>query len=173
MFCAPSKASSTNPLCFDVSSCKVPLGLDNPYWVEDDAFNLEAHVHHIALPQPGDWHQFSNQLAHLHARILDRSRPLWEAYVIEGLDNVDWLPKDSFAIFLKIHHAAIDGVAGLEIVSAIHDREPVAPPQAAGVKSRRPVIPALNPRPANRDCWPAPASTVCASQRVWYRLSAN
>ena len=106
---------------------QVPLGLDNPYWVEDDTFNLEAHIHHIALPQPGDWRQLSIQLARLHARILDRSPPLWEAYVIEGLDNIEWLPKGSFAIFLKMHHAAIDGVAGLEIVGAIHDREPVAP----------------------------------------------
>ncbi len=106
---------------------QVPLGLDNPYWVEDDDFNIESHIHHIALPQPGDWRQLSIQMARLHARGLDLSRPLWEAYVIGGLDNIDWLPKGSFAIFLKMHHAAIDGVAGMEIVGAIHDLEPMEP----------------------------------------------
>ncbi len=110
---------------------QVPLGLDNPYWVEDDAFNLESHIHHIALPQPGDWRQLSIQVARLHASCLNRSRPLWDAYVIGGLDNIDWLPKGSFAIFLKMHHAAIDGIAGLEIVGAIHDREPMAAPKKA------------------------------------------
>ncbi len=110
---------------------QVPMGLDNPYWVEDDAFNLENHIHHIALPKPGDWRQLSIQVARLHARSLNRSRPLWEAYVIGGLDNIDWLPKGSFAIFLKMHHAAIDGVAGLEIVGAIHDLAPAAAPKKA------------------------------------------
>jgi WS/DGAT/MGAT family acyltransferase len=110
---------------------QVPLGLDNSYWIEDDTFNPEAHIHHIALPQPGDWRQLSRQLARLHAGTLDRSRPLWEAYLIEGLDSIEWLPKGSFAIFLKMHHAAIDGVAGLQIISAIHDREPVPPPNKA------------------------------------------
>ncbi|MGI9288230.1 MAG: WS/DGAT/MGAT family O-acyltransferase [Pseudomonadales bacterium] len=107
---------------------QVPFGVDLPYWVEADDFDLEYHVRHIALPAPGDWRQLSIQIARLHSRMLNRSRPLWEAYVIEGLDNIEWLPKGSFAIFLKMHHSAIDGIAGLEIVGAIHDLEPTPVP---------------------------------------------
>lgn len=102
----------------------VPLQLDQPYWVEDANFDLEFHVRHIALPKPGDWRQLCIQVARLHSRPLDRSRPLWEAYVIEGLDRVKGLPPGSFAIFLKVHHAAMDGATGIEIMGAIHDLSP-------------------------------------------------
>ncbi len=106
---------------------QVPLGLDHPYWIEDPDFDLEYHVRHIALPHPGDWRQLCIQVARLHSRPLDRSRPLWEMYVIEGLDNIESLPKGSFAVMTKIHHAAVDGVSLLEITSAIHDQAPDAP----------------------------------------------
>ncbi len=96
------------------------LGLDTPYWVEDGHFDLEFHVRHIALPKPGDWRQLCILLARLHSRGLDMRRPLWEAYVIEGLNNVEGLPENSFVLMLKVHHAAIDGVSGAEIITAIH-----------------------------------------------------
>ena len=96
------------------------MGLDTPYWVEDRDFDLEFHVRHLALPKPGDWRQFCILLARLQARGLDMKRPLWEAYVIEGLNGVEGLPENSFAIMLKIHHSAIDGISGAEIVTAIH-----------------------------------------------------
>ena len=105
---------------------RVPLSLDHPYWIEDPDFDLEFHVRHIALPQPGDWRQLCIQAARLHARPLDMRKPLWEAYVIEGLDNVTGIPKDSFALVMKIHHAAIDGVSGAEMSKAIHDLSPDA-----------------------------------------------
>ncbi len=105
---------------------RVPLSLDYPYWIEDPDFDLEFHVRHIALPRPGDWRQLCIQAARLHARPLDLSRPLWEAYVIEGLDNVAGIPKGSFALVMKIHHAAIDGVSGAEMAAAIHDLSPDA-----------------------------------------------
>jgi WS/DGAT/MGAT family acyltransferase len=105
------------------------LGLDTPYWVEDDGFDLEFHVRHLALPKPGDWRQFCILLARLQARGLDMKRPLWEAYVIEGLNRVEGLPENSFAIMLKIHHAAIDGISGAEIITAIHSlTDEIAPP---------------------------------------------
>jgi WS/DGAT/MGAT family acyltransferase len=108
------------------------FGLDTPYWVEDPDFDLEFHVRHIALPQPGDWRQFCIQLARLHARGLDMRRPLWEAYVIEGLNKVEGLPEHSFAIMLKVHHAAIDGISGAEIVTAIHSlTDTILPPLVA------------------------------------------
>lgn len=103
---------------------EVPFGLDYPYWVEDGDFDLEFHVRHIALPRPGDWRQLCIQVARLHARIIDRSRPLWECYVIEGLDNIAGIPRGCFALFLKMHHAAIDGVSGAEILGAITDIAP-------------------------------------------------
>jgi WS/DGAT/MGAT family acyltransferase len=111
---------------------EVPFNLDYPYWVEAEDFDLEFHVRHIALPKPGDWRQLCIQVARLHSRVLDRSRPLWEAYVIEGLDNIEGLPKGSFALLLKMHHAAIDGISGVEIIGAIHDTEPVPPQRESG-----------------------------------------
>jgi WS/DGAT/MGAT family acyltransferase len=115
------------------------LGLDTPWWVDDPEFDLEFHVRHIALPKPGDWRQFCILLARLHARGLDVHRPLWEAYVIEGLSQVEGLPKNSFALMLKVHHAAIDGVSAAEIIAAIHSltREAAAPEPAAPWRGER------------------------------------
>jgi diacylglycerol O-acyltransferase len=105
------------------------MGLDTPYWVEDEDFDLEFHVRHLALPKPGDWRQFCILLARLQSRGLDMKRPLWEAYVIEGLNRVEGLPENSFAIMLKIHHSAIDGISGAEIIAAIHSlTDEIAPP---------------------------------------------
>ncbi len=106
------------------------MGLDTPYWIEDADFDLEFHVRHLALPSPGDWRQLCILLARLHARGLDMTRPLWEAYVIEGLNEVEGLPAKSFAIMLKVHHAAIDGVSAAEILSAIHSTSPNPAPAA-------------------------------------------
>ena len=104
---------------------EVPFSLDHPYWVEDRDFDIEYHVRHIALPRPGDWRQLMIQISRLQSQHLDHSRPLWEAYVIEGLDNVSGVPKGSFALFMKMHHATIDGASGKEVQKAIHDLEPV------------------------------------------------
>jgi WS/DGAT/MGAT family acyltransferase len=110
---------------------QVPLGIDHPYWIEDPDFDLEYHVRHIALPKPGDWRQLMIQVARLHSRPLDLNRPLWEMYVIEGLDNIKDLPGGSFAVMTKFHHAAVDGVTLLEITSAVHDTRPDATPPEA------------------------------------------
>jgi WS/DGAT/MGAT family acyltransferase len=112
---------------------QVPMGFDHPYWVEDSNFDIEFHVRHISLPKPGDWRQLFIQVARLHSRGLDLNRPLWEVYVIEGLDNVDGVPPGSFALLQKTHHAAVDGVSGMEIMSALNDLTPDAePPQDVG-----------------------------------------
>lgn len=103
---------------------KVALDLDRPYWIEDEEFDLEFHVRHMALPKPGDWRQFCILLARLHSRPLDLTRPPWEAYIIEGLDNINGLPKGSFALYMKIHHSAIDGATGNQMIEALHDLEP-------------------------------------------------
>jgi WS/DGAT/MGAT family acyltransferase len=98
----------------------LPFSLDRPYWVESGSIDVEFHVRHIALPHPGDWRQLCIQVARLHSRPLDRSKPLWEAYVIEGLQNVEGLPPGSFALYTKMHHSIVDGESGIEIMKALH-----------------------------------------------------
>jgi diacylglycerol O-acyltransferase / wax synthase len=105
---------------------RVPFDLDHPYWVEDANFDIEYHIRHMALPKPGDWRQLCIQVARLQARPMDLSRPLWEFNIIEGLDNIPGIPKGSFALMAKVHHAAIDGMSGVELSAAVHDIEPKA-----------------------------------------------
>ncbi len=106
---------------------RVPLELDYPYWVEDENFDLEYHVRHIALPKPGDWRQFCIQVSRIHARPLDLDRPLWEIYVIEGLDSFLDLPAGSFALLTKTHHAAVDPAVGGELTALLHDSSATPP----------------------------------------------
>jgi diacylglycerol O-acyltransferase / wax synthase len=94
---------------------EVPLGLGRPYWVDDPHFDIEFHLRELALPSPGSREQLGEQVARIHARPLDRSRPLWEAYVITGLED------GRAAFYSKVHHAAIDGVSGEEILETIMD----------------------------------------------------
>jgi WS/DGAT/MGAT family acyltransferase len=93
----------------------VPLGLDMPYWIDDPDFDIEFHVRELALPAPGNDQQLREQAARLHARPLDRARPLWELYLISGLSG------GRLAIYTKVHHAAIDGVSGNDILGALLD----------------------------------------------------
>jgi WS/DGAT/MGAT family acyltransferase len=107
---------------------EVPLGLGWPYWVDDPDFDLEYHLREIALPAPGGDEQLAEQLARVHSWPLDRTRPLWEMYLVHGL------AEDRQALYTKIHHAAIDGLTGAEILTVIMDVTPEpriveAPPQ--------------------------------------------
>ena len=86
---------------------EVPFGLDRPYWIDDADFDLDFHVRHIGLAPPGAADQLAEQVARIVGRKMDRSRPLWEAYVIEGLADGRW------AMLQKTHHATIDGAAGV------------------------------------------------------------
>jgi WS/DGAT/MGAT family acyltransferase len=96
----------------------VPFDLDYPYWVEDPDFDLEFHVREIALPWPGNETQLAEQVARIVARPLDRGRPLWELYLIQGLQD------GHVAVLTKIHHAVIDGLSGAEIMAALLDLAP-------------------------------------------------
>lgn len=98
----------------------IPYGIDRPYWADAGEIDVEFHIRHIALPHPGDWRQLMIQTARLHSRPLDRSRPLWEIYVIEGLDKIPGLNPGCFALFLKFHYAAVDGPRGAELLEAVH-----------------------------------------------------
>ncbi len=99
---------------------KVPFDLDRAYWVEEAKVDLEYHIRHIALPKPGDWRQLCIQVARLHSQVLDRAKPLWQAYVIEGIDNVEGVKPGSFAVYIKFHHAAVDGESSAQILRALH-----------------------------------------------------
>ncbi|MGQ0431063.1 MAG: WS/DGAT/MGAT family O-acyltransferase [Microthrixaceae bacterium] len=100
----------------------VPFRLDHPFWVEDPDFDLDYHVRHAALPVPGRDDQLADLVARIIARPLDRSRPLWETYVIEGL------PDGLFAILTKIHHATVDGASGAELLTMMLDEDPAGDP---------------------------------------------
>ncbi len=99
---------------------EVPLELDRPYWIEDDDFDLDFHVRHIGLAPPGAADQLAEQVARIVGRKMDRSRPLWEAYVIEGLADGRW------ALLQKTHHATIDGASGVIMLRMFTDLTPDA-----------------------------------------------
>lgn len=96
----------------------MPFGLDLPYWVEDPDFDLDFHIRESAVPPPGDDARVAETVARIFARPLDRSRPLWELYVIHGLAD------GRVALLTKIHHSVVDGVSGNEILSVLLDPSP-------------------------------------------------
>ncbi|MEL6894292.1 MAG: wax ester/triacylglycerol synthase domain-containing protein, partial [Actinomycetota bacterium] len=90
-----------------------PLGLDHPYWIDDPHFDLDYHVRHIGIPPPATDEMLCEQICRIVGRHMDRSRPLWEVYVIEGL------PDDKWAMLTKYHHATIDGASGVMMLRLI------------------------------------------------------
>lgn len=96
----------------------VPLQLHHPVWIEDPDFDLGWHIRHIAVPAPGGPHELAELAAHLNSIQLDRTRPLWELWVIEGLEN------DHVAFLTKVHHSAIDGASGNQLTVSLYDLSP-------------------------------------------------
>ena len=115
---------------------EVPFGLDHPYWFDDPDFDLDFHIRELALPAPGDQRMLAEQVARIVARPLDRARPLWEFYLIHGLAD------ERVAVLTKLHHAAVDGVSGAEILSVLLDPAPegrtVDAPEAPRTPARMP-----------------------------------
>ncbi len=115
---------------------QVPLGIDHPVWVSDDDFDIDRHVHRMALPSPGGERELADLCGHMAGIPLDRSRPLWEFVVIEGLES------GKVAIFTKMHHCTVDGVSGANAISFLCSLEPDAPPletaPKGGLESRTP-----------------------------------
>ncbi len=95
-----------------------PLGLDHPVWLTDDKLDLDYHIRRAALPKPGGMAELRALVAQLHAVPLDRARPLWEYTFIEGLED------GGFAVYVKVHHCAMDGVAGMATLGVIYDFAP-------------------------------------------------
>ena len=111
---------SSSPL-FSQKLMRLPFDVDFPYWVEDPHFELEYHVRHSRLPEPADWRQLCIHIARFHSRPLDMSRPLWEMHVTEGLDNIEGIKPGSFAILMKMHHAAVDGTSAQKFMFSMMD----------------------------------------------------
>jgi diacylglycerol O-acyltransferase / wax synthase len=112
----------------------VPLGLDHPYWIEDPDFDLDFHIRDSAVPPPGDDRQLAETVARIFARPLDRTRPLWELYLIHGLQG------GRVALLTKVHHSVVDGVSGNEILAVLLDPSPEGreiPPRDDSVKPER------------------------------------
>ena len=103
------------------------LNLDHPVWVEDEHFDIERHVHRIGLPAPGGRAELAEVCGHLAALPLDRRHPLWEMWAIEGLGGTDARHGGRLAVITKVHHAAVDGVTGANLMSQLCSVEPDAP----------------------------------------------
>ena len=104
------------------------LNLDHPVWVEDEEFDVDRHVHRIGLPAPGGRVELAEICGHLAALPLDRRHPLWEMWAIEGLDGSDARKGGRLAVMTKVHHAAVDGVTGANLMSQLCSLEPDPPP---------------------------------------------
>lgn len=100
----------------------IPFGLDHPVWEDDPDFDLDFHFHHVALPRPGTREELERLVADIASRPLPRTSPLWEAWVVEGLEH------GRVAMVTKVHHAVLDGVSGAAVLAHLLDDRPDAPP---------------------------------------------
>ncbi len=125
------------------------LDSGRPVWVDDPSFNLEYHVRHTALPAPGDWEQLCGLTARIFSQQLDRSKPLWEMWLIEGLSpnlagtnppgsGRGGARGEGFALISKTHHSLIDGIAGVDLATVLFDLSPEPPPERHTGKAWRP-----------------------------------
>jgi diacylglycerol O-acyltransferase / wax synthase len=152
----------------------VPIDLGRPVWVDDPHFNLEYHMRHTALPPPGDKADLCRLMGRLMSQELDRARPLWEAWIVEGLSGGRW------AVVSKVHHSMVDGVAGVDLVSVVLDLDREHAPAAATIADdwepgpdpsalQLTVDAAVNLATSPRDLLRAVWTTVCAPQRALER----
>ncbi len=109
-----------------------PWQTGRPVWIDDPNFNLSYHVRHSALPAPGTEEQLFILAARIASQRLDRSKPLWESWLIEGLD------RDRFALIFKTHHSLVDGVSGVDLATVLFDLEPTPGAPAEGLEPWRP-----------------------------------
>ena len=121
-FCAEVKRALARRLhlvpIFHRKLAPMPLNFANPVWVDDDAVDLDHHVQRLTLPAPGSFEQLEDLAATLHAEPLDRRRPLWRLFVIEGMHS------GQVGYYLKGHHAALDGQAGVLLARTLFDTSP-------------------------------------------------
>src|SRR6201989_2483897 len=99
-----------------------PLETGRPIWIDDPSFNLEYHVRHTALPPPGSEEQLRALAARIHSQALDRTKPLWETWLVQGLEG------GRFALISKNHHALVDGSSGVDLMTVLFDLAPIPQP---------------------------------------------
>ena len=128
----------------------VPFDLGRPVWVDDPHFNIEYHLRHTALPAPGARRELRKLVGRVMAQQLDRSKPLWEIWVVEGLEDGRW------AMLSKTHHAMVDGVAGTDLLAVIMDLSPDAERPERGARGTP------EPEPRARSWPPTRSRTWCA-----------
>lgn len=116
---------------------EVPLGLGRPIWVDDDRFDVAFHVRLTALPRPGTWEQLAALTTRVQSQLLDRSRPLWEIWFVEGLED------GRIGLIQKTHHAMVDGASGVDVATVLLDFDPepvhLDPPEWAPEAAPSPV----------------------------------
>ena len=132
-----------------------PLETGRPLWVDDPSFNIEYHVRHAALPSPGTEEQLFLLVGRIASQPLDRSKPLWENWLVEGLED------DRFALIFKTHHALVDGVSGVDLATVLFDLTPDPPPMPTDLEPWQPHIE------------PSQAELVLAGVRGAVRTSAE
>ncbi|WOH84008.1 wax ester/triacylglycerol synthase family O-acyltransferase [Bradyrhizobium sp. BEA-2-5] len=141
---------------------KAPLDIDHPSWVEDDQFDIDRHIFRASLPQPRDRATLERIVGWMHAKLLNRARPLWEFYVFEGMKD------NEVGLYSKMHHAAIDGGAGAALTNMIYDLTPVPreiePPSAKKV-AQEPRDIAANLIDAYQQLWTQPFEAAAAAQK--------
>lgn len=108
------------------------MGLEHPIWLQDRHFDIDRHVPRLALPAPGGYRELTVLTSHLAGLPLDRSRPLWEMWVIEGYRGADGDDAEQVVVCSKMHHATVDGVSGSNLISHLCSLEPGADPISPG-----------------------------------------
>ena len=98
---------------------RVPFGLHHPLWVEDPSFDLDYHVRRVAIPSPGGPQELADMAAEIASWPLDKTRPLWQMWVVEGLEH------GHVALIAKVHHSALDGATGVDVLAELVDFEPI------------------------------------------------
>jgi diacylglycerol O-acyltransferase / wax synthase len=133
---------------------KAPLDIDHPSWVEDDQFDIDRHIFRASLPEPRDRATLERIVGWMHAKLLNRARPLWEFYVFEGMKD------NEIGLYSKMHHACIDGGAGAALTNMIYDISPiprkVEPPTAKAKVEQGPRDIAANLLDSYQQLWTQP-----------------
>ena len=139
---------------------KAPLDIDHPSWVEDDQFDIDRHIFRASLPAPRDRATLERIVGWMHAKLLNRARPLWEFYVFEGMKD------NEVGLYSKMHHACIDGGAGAALTNMIYDVSPiprkVEPPTAKAKVEQEPRDIAANLLDSYQQLWTQPLDAAAA-----------
>ncbi|HMI16480.1 MAG TPA: wax ester/triacylglycerol synthase domain-containing protein, partial [Bradyrhizobium sp.] len=143
---------------------KAPLDIDHPSWVEDDQFDIDRHIFRGSLPAPHDRATLERIVGWMHAKLLNRARPLWEFYVFEGMKD------NEIGLYSKMHHACIDGGAGAALTSMIYDVTPVPrkvePPAAKAKVAQEPRDLAANFIDSYQQLWRQPFDASTSAKGI-------